>query len=173
MFGGQNYYTYVEINAAGQLKFVKGFHNWNKDISICNLPNRNDSSQKELTETHNLLSDKTVKTLFGNQSIYTADGTGNIDLYKHHLTVNGYGHDFYGDFYSSKSLQCDSLADLKTILGNSFKVQMYGAASTGALGSGWYMAMYLDENALHLAGSNGTNSIQYENLTIADEITTI
>lgn len=122
---------------------------------------------------HNLLSDKTVKTLFGNQSIYTADGTGNIDLYKHHLTANGYGYDFYGDFYSSKSLQCDSLADLKTILGNSFKLQMYGAASTGALGSGWYIAMYLDENSLHLAGSNGTNSIQYDNLTITDEITTI
>ena len=122
---------------------------------------------------HKFLTDKTVKTLFGNQSIYTADGTGNIDLYKHHLTVNGYGYDFYGAFYSSKSLQCDSLADLKTILGNSFKIQMYGAASTGALGSGWYMAMYLDENALHLAGSNGTNSIQYDNLTITDTITTI
>lgn len=120
--------------------------------------------------THHMLTDKNVKTLFGDKSIY---GTGNIDLYKHHLTVNGYGYDFYGDFYSSKSLQCDSLADLKTILGNSFKLQMYGAASTGALGSGWYMAMYLDENALHLAGSNGTNSIQYDNLTIADEITTI
>lgn len=124
------------------------------------------------TVNHNLLTDKTVKTIFGN-SIYSADGTGNIDLYKHHLTVNGYGNDFYGDFYSSNSLQCDSLADLKTILGNSFKLQMYGAASTGALGSGWYMAMYLDENALHLAGSNGTNSIQYDNLTIADAITTI
>lgn len=122
---------------------------------------------------HHFITDKTVKTIFGNQSIYSADGTGNIDLYKHHLTVNGYGYDFYGDFYSSKSLQCDSLTDLKTILGNTFKLQMYGAASTGALGNGWYMAMYLDENALHLAGSNGTNSIQYENLTIADEITTI
>ena len=131
------------------------------------LPQNNDTDT-----TYNLLSDKTLKTIFG-QSIYSADGTGNIDLYKHHLTVNGYGYDFYGDFYSSKSLQCDSLADLKTILGNSFKLQMYGAASTGALGSGWYMAMYLDENSLHLAGSNGTNSIQYENLTIADEITTI
>ena len=127
----------------------------------------------QINTSHKLLTNKTVKTLFGNQSIYTANGTGNIDLYKHHLTVNGYGYDFYGDFYSSKSLQCDSLTDLKTILGNSFKLQMYGAASTGALGSGWYMAMYLDENSLHLAGSNGTNSIQYDNMTIADTITTI
>lgn len=130
-------------------------------------------STHDREQQHTICTDKTLKTLFGNQSIYTEDGTGNIDLYKHHLTVNGYGYDFYGDFYSSKSLQCDSLADLKSILGNSFKLQMYGAASTGALGSGWYMAMYLDENALHLAGSNGTNSIQYDNLTIADEITTI
>ena len=149
----------------GKTAFIRKFAGY---FNLYTLPftNTNDT-------THNLLTDKTVKTIFGNQSIYTADGTGNIDLYKHHLTVNGYGYDFYGDFYSSKSLQCDSLTDLKSILGNSFKLQMYGAASTGALGSGWYMAMYLDENALHLAGSNGTNSIQYDNLTIADEITTI
>lgn len=149
---------------------------------IYNNRNQLNFTRVELGKQHNIrlgypssgdawvLTDKNVKTFFGDKSIF---GKGNIDLYKHHLTVNGYGYDFYGDFYSSKSLQCDSLADLKTILGNSFKLQMYGAASTGALGSGWYMAMYLDENALHLAGSNGTNSIQYDNLTIADEITTI
>ena len=169
--GGTRQFNYstVQLRALGYLLYRKGLGNGSTAVSICNLPIK----EVEETTTHNLLSDKTVKTLFGNQSIYSADGTGNIDLYKHHLTVNGYGYDFYGDFYSSKSTQCDSLADLKTILGNSFKLQMYGAASTGALGSGWYMAMYLDENALHLAGSNGTNSIQYENLTIADEITTI
>lgn len=130
-------------------------------------------STNDREQQHTICTDKTLKTLFGNQSIFTEDGTGNIDLYKHHLTVNGYGYDFYGDFYSSKSLQCDSVTDLKTILGDSFKLQMYGAASTGALGSGWYMAMYLDDYALHLAGSNGTNTIEYDNLTIADEITTI
>ena len=161
-------YSTVQVRALGYLLYRKGLGNGRTAVSICNLPIK----EVEETITYNLLSDKSVKTLFG-QSIYSADGTGNIDLYKHHITVNGYGHDFYGDFYSSKSLQCDSLTDLKTILGNSFKLQMYGAASTGALGSGWYMAMYLDENALHLAGSNGTNSIQYDNLTITDTITTI
>lgn len=164
--------TFV-ITAEGLLKYRYGRNSSIHDLNYeYTLPKINTTGSYK-TEYHNLLSDKTVKTIFGNQSIYSADGTGNIDLYKHHLTVNGYGYDFYGDFYSSNSLQCDSLTDLKTILGNSFKLQMYGAASTGALGSGWYMAMYLDENALHLAGSNGTNSIQYENLTIADEITTI
>lgn len=132
-----------------------------------------EQSKLNSSVSHTICTDKTLKTLFGNQSIYTNDGKGNIDLYKHHITVNGYGADFYGDFYSSKSLLCDSLTDLKTILGNSFKLAMYGAANTGALGSGWYLAMYLDENALHLAGYNGTNSIQYTNLTITDEITTI
>lgn len=143
---------------------------YNNNYQYFKLPTK---SKFDLTdnEFQNILTDKNVKTLFG-QSIYSADGTGNIDLYKHNITVNGYGHDFYGNFYSSKSLQCDSLADLKTLLGNTFKLPMYGAASTGALGNGWYMAMYLDENALHLAGSNGTNSIQYENLTITDDIKT-
>lgn len=128
----------------------------------------------EIGKIHNLLSDKTVKTLFGNQSIYSASGSGNIDLYKHHITLTAFGQEFYGDFYSSNSLQCDSLTDLKTILGNSFKLQIYGATSTGALGSGWYLALYLDENSLHLAGSNGTATIEYSNIeTITDTITTI
>ena len=165
------------ITSSGFFYIPSGVNlNDNQPIGVNNLrqvfefPITYDSLTKN--EYQKILTDKTLKTIFG-QSIYSRYGTGSIDLYKHHLTVNGYGYDFYGDFYSSKSLQCDSLADLKTILGNSFKLQMYGAASTGALGSGWYMAMYLDENALHLAGSNGTNSIQYDNLTITDTITTI
>ena len=69
---------------------------------------------------HNLLTDKTVKTLFGNQSIYTADGTGNIDLYAHDITITkGTGKAFL-TVYSSKNTNIDSLDDLKTIAGNTF-----------------------------------------------------
>lgn len=69
--------------------------------------------------THNLLSDKTLKTLFG-QKIYSKDGTGNIDLYAHDITITkGTGKAFL-TVYSSKNTNIDSLDDLKTIAGNTF-----------------------------------------------------
>lgn len=62
-----------------------------------------------------LLSADNVKTLFGNQSII---GQGNIDLYRHQLTLN-----YDGEYetvslivYSSSNLNVDSLQDLTTLL---------------------------------------------------------
>lgn len=143
-----------------------------RDLKYTYLLPHNVTDVEHTRETHNLLSDKTVKTLFG-QSIYTADGTGNIDLYKHNITVNGYGYDFYGNFYSSNNLECNSLTDLKTLLGNTFKLPICGAANTGALGSSWYIATYLDENGLNVVSSNDAKTIPYGNLTIADDPKTI
>ena len=117
-----------------------------------------------------ILTDRNVKTLFGDKSIY---GTGNIDLYKHNLTVTGYGNDFYADFYSSKNTQCVSLADLKSILGDTFKLPVYGAVSTGALGSGYYIGLYLDENALNVANTSEVKTISYDAITITDTVTAI
>ena len=66
-----------------------------------------------------MLTDKTVKTLFGN-SIYSADGTGNIDLYAHDITITkGTGKAFL-TVYSSKNTNITSLDDLKTIAGATF-----------------------------------------------------
>ena len=161
------------ITAEGLLKYKYGRNSSLHDLEYeYTLPKIN-TTGSDTTEYHNLISDKTVKTLFGDQSIYTADGTGNIDLYKHHLIVSGYECDFYGDFYSSKSLQCNSLDDLQSILGGSFKIQMYGAAPPEVLGDGWFIVMYLDENELWLLGANGINSIPYDELFITDEVTTI
>ena len=66
-----------------------------------------------------MLTDKTVKTIFG-QSIYSADGTGNIDLYAHDITITkGTGKAFL-TVYSSKNTNIASLDDLKTIAGATF-----------------------------------------------------
>ena len=40
-----------------------------------------------------------LKTIFGNQSLV---GTGNIDLYKHHIVLTSNGEKGFFDFYSSK-----------------------------------------------------------------------
>lgn len=66
-----------------------------------------------------MLTDKTVKTIFGN-SIYSANGTGNIDLYAHDITITkGTGKAFL-TVYSSKNTNIDSLDVLKTIAGATF-----------------------------------------------------
>ena len=79
------------------------------------------TSQWDLTSNkyYDILTDKTVKTIFG-QSIYSADGTGNIDLYAHDITITkGTGKAFL-TVYSSNNTNIDSLDDLKTIAGVTF-----------------------------------------------------
>ena len=75
------------------------------DISI------GDENELNITkETETFISEDNVKTLFGNQSIV---GTGNIDLYRHEIIVNGLYH---GIIYSSNNLKIDSLQDLTTVV---------------------------------------------------------
>lgn len=122
------------------------------------------------------------KTLFGNQTIV---GTGNIDLYKHHIdiagTYNGMqigksttaGVEAFIEFYSSNNLKVDSLTDLKTLLGDTFMV--------GCKGVGWNNSVdkpiildYMDESYLHAI----TDSFSYFNIplsaiTFTDTVKTI
>ena len=70
------------------------------DIRINDISNITDKDGKALLS---------FKTLFGNKNIL---GTGNIDIYRHFLTLNG---NLYLDFYSSNNLVCDSLQDLTTL----------------------------------------------------------
>ena len=128
------------------------------------------------------LSPDSFKTIFGNQSLI---GTGNIDLYKHHIdiagTYNGMqigksttaGTEAFIEFYSSNNLKVDSLTDLKTLLGDTFMV--------GCKGVGWDNSVdkpiildYMDESYLHAI----TNSFSYFNIplsaiTFTDTVKTI
>ena len=64
-----------------------------------------------------VLTDRNVKTLFGDKSIF---GKGNIDLYAHDITITkGTGKAFL-TVYSSKNTNIDSLDVLKTIAGATF-----------------------------------------------------
>lgn len=74
-----------------------------------------------------ILTDANVKTLFGNKSIV---GSGNIDLYQHHIlcsTPNA-GIKVLITVISSNNLKIDSLTDLKTLLGNTFECPCIGYA---------------------------------------------
>lgn len=107
----------------------------------------------------------------GKSLVIKASGGGAI--YRHNLTVNGYGNNFYAVFYSSKNLNCDSLTDLKTLLGDTFKLPTAGGISSGALGSGYYIALYLDENSLKVANISEIKEISYGAITISDSATRI
>ena len=105
--GSYSYGDVLEMMPSGFKKYDDGY-SWNMD-----LPARNGTSAHYLLDNHN------VKTLFG-QSIYSADGTGKIDLYAHDITITkGTGKAFL-TVYSSKNTNIDSLDDLKTIAGATF-----------------------------------------------------
>ena len=73
-----------------------------------------------------LLTDKSVKTLFG-KSIF---GSGKIDLYQHNICFTSTDQDKMVKIrfivISSKNVIVDSLADLKTLLGNTFTYPVNG-----------------------------------------------
>lgn len=76
--------------------------------------------------THTLLSDNNVKNLFGKSIV----GEDNIDLYRHIITATDSGkRGLIMSVYSSKNLNVKSLADLKTLLGNTFNYPASGWSS--------------------------------------------
>lgn len=92
--------------------------------------------------TATMLTSENVKTLFGNQSIV---GNGNIDLYRHHIQCQqgsavGYGH-IDIDIISSKNLKVDSLTDLKSVLGNTFRYPAFGQGDGNS-----YMVLGVNQN---------------------------
>lgn len=75
----------------------------------------NDTLQTNVTGSFNLdsmLTSSSLKTIFGNQSLV---GTGNIDLYRHHITANVQDLNIDFVYYSSNSLKIDSLQDLTKV----------------------------------------------------------
>lgn len=128
-----------------------------------------------------------VKTLFGK---YNIRGSGNIDLYKHHITLTSNGEKGYIDFISSNQLNCDSLQDLKTILGNNFLIQAYGVYSYRDSGDNdrFYAYAYVTATEIYClvphSAADGTydnngvpvstnENVTWNGIIITDTVTTI
>lgn len=111
-----------------------------------------------------------IKTLFGKHNIR---GKGNIDLYKHHIDLNITGKSLYGDLYidiiSSNSLSCDSLTDIKTLLGETFTINCFGLLLKDT--SNEICACSATETEIVMIG--GSRVIWSEITTITDTVTTI
>lgn len=102
-----------------------------------------------------------------------SDGGGSTSVYRHNLTIEAFDGVFYAVFYSTANNKVESLGALQIAFGDSFKLPVSGSVSTGALGAGYFIATYLDENALNLANANTDKTISYGNMTIADTVTAI
>lgn len=121
--------------------------------------------------TVDLLSSESVKTLFGNQSIV---GSGNIDLYRHNICFTSTDQDKLVKIRfivpSSNNLKVNSLADLKTLLGNTFTYPVNG-------GTGDNKSVYEITETGYKAGA--TPYVLYDTVTLypagtwTDEVKTV
>lgn len=119
----------------------------------------------------NLVAQEQLKTLFGNQSLV---GTGNIDLYRHEIAYTNINGDIFGysTLYSSKNLQCGSLSDLKTLLGDNFHIAAYPVSNF--IINSW-IPLSLDNSHMMILvhGSVDMNKLGYDAFTITDTVTAI
>lgn len=110
--------------------------------------------------------------------------------YKHHIVLTSNGEKGFFDFYSSRNTNCDSLTDLKTLLGNTFEVEVCGQYSFKDSGDNdrFYRYAYITETSIfvekvHTSQSGdldnnyptiGTDSnVTWSSITITDTVTTI
>lgn len=110
--------------------------------------------------------------------------------YKHHLTFTAGDEYGYADIYSSKNVTIDSLTDLKTVLGDTFQLPVYGqyAYLDGGDNYHYFDYCYVTESKIYVRSYYSTNgvspdeqkriitdvsNVSWANITITDTVTTI
>ena len=105
--------------------------------------------------------------------------------YKHHVFINftdGDSNNVFFDFVSSKNIVCDSLTDLKTVLGNTFTIQAYGtlALFQDGITTNYFIPLLLTETYLQAFYIESSGSLSLHTITLAsnpftltDTVTTI
>lgn len=102
------------------------------------------------------------------------DGGGNIVLYRHEIAYTNINGDIFGysTLYSSKNLQCGSLSDLKTLLGDNFHIAAY-PVSDFIINSWIPLSLDNSHMMIFVHGSVDMNKLGYDAFTITDTVTTI
>ena len=123
-----------------------------------------------ITSTNEIfISEDNVKTLFGNQSII---GTGNIDLYRHDITIMGA---LSITVYSSSNLKIDSPQDLTTVLKPYVGLVLGGVRYDKSNGNseidGYGALIYKSDNLWYMLLSTTSSNIPVDSVT--DVVTTI
>ena len=121
--------------------------------------------------THTLLSNNNVKTLFSKSIV----GEGNIDLYRHVIKITG-GNAPYNDCFayltviSSKNLNVKSLADLKTLLGNTFEYPATGYDKYNLA----YVYKVTQDGIVSTNNQGGNVTLSFANMTVfRDTVTAV
>ena len=107
-----------------------------------------------------LTTDGSFKTIFGKSIV----GTGNINLYVHNMTFHLPDGDCYGRWISSNDLNLNSLTNIKTVFGNTFKLPLFGDVPK----SGGVAVMLTETNLIM-----DTLTWTYSDFTFTDEVKTL
>lgn len=121
--------------------------------------------------THTVLTNENVNTLFGKSIV----GEGNINLYRHVIKITG-GNAPYNDCFaylaipSSKNLNVKSLADLKTLLGNTFEYPATGYDNFNLA----HVYKVTQDGIIGTTNQGGSASLSFANMTVfTDKVTTV
>ena len=107
-----------------------------------------------------LTTNGSFKTIFGKSVV----GTGNINLYVHNMTFHLPDGDCYGRWISSNDLNLNSLTNIKTVFGNTFKLPLFGDVPK----SGGVAVMLTETNLIM-----DTLTWTYSDFTFTDEVKTL
>lgn len=107
-----------------------------------------------------LTTDGSFKTIFGKSIV----GSGNINLYVHNMTFHLPDGDCYGRWYSSNDLNLNSLTNIKTVFGNTFKLPLFGKVPKSG-----GVAVMITETKLIMNDLEWT----YSDFTMSDTVTTV
>lgn len=107
-----------------------------------------------------LTTDGSFRTLFGKSIV----GSGNIGLYVHNMTFHLPDGDCYGRWISSNNLNLNSLTNIKTVFGNTFKLPLFGDVPK----SGGVAVMLTETNLIM-----DTLTWTYSDFTFTDDVKTL
>lgn len=137
-----------------------------------NFPNRYFTPSNNITAT--ICTNKTLKTLFGGQSIFSNNGEGNIDLYRHMITLTqteDTTNEVCFDFTSSKDTQANSVEILKTLLGETFSKSASGVCKVDDTTLGAVYMVTETQVKYHTTTTKGVLDIS--GFTITDNVVAI
>lgn len=184
--------TFPVDNSEGQIGAISKF--WQSEVGanppkgylLTNTPTKPyQCANKKYVDDAIAGANPQFKTLFGTQSIV---GTGNIDLYKHHVKFSKTSstsaatneYEYYTDIISSQNFPISSLTDLKTYLGNEFVKDIYGWCTQTTIDSGLvkkvYYGLSMTETVILYQSVSNQGKLSEENITtftITDTVTTI
>lgn len=116
----------------------------------------------------------TCKRMWSENQVAEIAKENGAKVYRHEIAYTTINGDIFGysTIYSSKNLQCGSLTDLQTLLGDNFHIAAY-APSNFIINSWIPLSLDNSHMMIFVHGSVDMNKIGYDAFTISDTVTAI